>query len=95
MTNISDESESAPPKKIEYRRLPEEVEEVVREEHAKIEYTANITFDGRQFLVRFPKEISDAMGLSKEYKVKFTLIKPKPRTEEEPKLTMEMDQDAV
>jgi len=95
MINDSDESEGTPPKKIMYWRLPREVEEVVGEERAVIEDTANITFDGRQYLVRFPKEISDAIGLSKEHKVKFTVIKPKPRTEEEPKLTMVVIKDAL
>jgi hypothetical protein len=95
MTDVSDESEGEPPKKITYQRLPREVEEVVGEERAVIEDTATITFDGRQYLVRFPKEISDAMGLSKQHKVKFKVIKPKPRTDEEPELTMDVIKDAV
>lgn len=95
MIDDSDESEGAPPKKIPYQRLPREVEEVVGEERAVIEDTANITFDGRQYLVRFPKDVSDAMGLSRGDKVKFTVTKPKPRTNEEPNLTMEVVKDAV
>ena len=83
------------PRRIDYRRLPPEVEEIVGEERAKIEKEASITFDGRQYLVRFPKEISDAIGLSKEHKVKFTLVKPKPRTDEEPELTMEVVNDGI
>ena len=88
-------AECEPPKKIEYRRLPREVEEVVGGERAKIEKTANINFDGRQYLIRFPKVISDAVGLTKGYKVKFTVVKPKPMSEEEPQLTMEMIKDAI
>ena len=95
MIDDSDESEGAPPKKIEYLRLPREVEEVIGEERATIEDAANITFDGRQYLVRFPKDVSDAMSLSKEHKVKFTVIKPKPRTNEKPDLTMEVVKDAI
>jgi len=95
MIDNSDESEGAPPKKIEYLRLPREVEEVVGEERAEIKDTANITFDGRQYLVRFPKDVSDAMELSREYKVKFTVTKPKPRTNEKPNLTMEVVKDAI
>jgi len=95
MIDNSDESEGAPPKKITYQRLPREVEEVVGEERAVIEDAANITFDGQQYLVRFPKEISDAVSLSKEHKVKFIVIKPKPRTDEEPELTMEVIKDGV
>jgi hypothetical protein len=95
MIDNSDESKGVPPEKIEYLRLPREVEEVIGEERAEIEDTANITFDGRQFLVRFPKDISDAMELSREYKVKFTVTKPKPRTNEEPKLTIEVVKGAV
>lgn len=95
MIDNSDESEGSPPKKIMYQRLPREVEEVVGEERAVIEDTANITFDGRQYLVRFPTEIADAIGLSREHKVKFTVLKPKPRTDEEPELTMEVIKDSV
>jgi len=95
MIDNSDESEGAPPKKIEYQRLPREVEEVIGEERAEIEDTANITFDGRQYLVRFPKDISDAMELSREYNIKFTVIKPKPRTDEKPKLTIEVVKGGV
>jgi hypothetical protein len=95
MTNLSDEGEGGPPKKIAYRRLPPEVEEVVGDERAKIEKTANINFDGRQYLIRFPKEISDAVGLCKEHKVKFTVIKPKPMSAEEAELTMEVVKDAT
>ena len=95
MIGNSDESEDMPPKKIEYLRLPREVEAVIGEERAEIEDTANITFDGRQYLVRFPKDISDAMSLSKGHKVKFTVMKPKPRTDEEPELTIEVVKDAV
>jgi len=95
MINNSDESEGGHPKKVVYRQLPSKVEEVVGEERAVIEDTANITFDGRQYLVRFPKEISGAVGLSKLHKVKFTVIKPKPRTDEEPELTIEVIKDAL
>ncbi|MGB7533038.1 MAG: hypothetical protein WA977_08725 [Halobacteriota archaeon] len=95
MIDNSDESEGVPPKKITYQLLPHEVEEVIGEERAMIEDTANITFDGRQFLVRFPKDISDAMELSREYKVKFTVTKPKPRTDDEPKLTIEVVKGGV
>ena len=93
MIDNSDENEGAPPKKITYQRLPREVEEVVGEERAVIEDTANITFDGRQYLVRFPTQIATIIGLSKQHKVKFTVLKPKPRTDEEPKLTLEVIKD--
>jgi len=95
MIDNSDESKGEPPKKIEYQQLPREVEEVIGEERAVIEDSANITFDGRQYLVRFPKDISDAIGLRREHKVKFTVIKPKPRTDEKPRLTMEVIKDAL
>lgn len=93
MIDDSDEVGGEPPKKLEYRQLPREVEEVVGEERAVIEDTANITFDGRQYLVRFPTRIATIIGLSKQHKVKFTVLKPKPKTDEEPKLTLEVIKD--
>jgi hypothetical protein len=68
---------------------------VVGEERAKTEKTANINFDGRQYLIRFPKEISDAVSLSKKHKVKFTVIAPKPMSGKESELTMEVIKDAI
>jgi hypothetical protein len=41
------EEKGEPPKKIDYRQLAPEVEEIVSEERAKIEREASITFDGR------------------------------------------------
>jgi len=89
------EEKCEPPKKIEYKQLPPEVEEVVSEERATIEAVASITFDGRQYLVRFPKDISESIGLSGDHKVRFRVIIPKPRTDETPKLTIEVFKDAV
>ena len=89
------EEKCEPPKKIEYTQLPPEVEEVVSEERATIEAVASITFDGRQYLVRFPKDITESIGLSRDHKVRFSVIIPKPRTDETPKLTIEVFKDAV
>ena len=95
MIDDSDESEGAPPKKLEYRQLPSEVEEVVDDERAKITLTANITFDKKQYLVRFPKEIAEEVELSTEHKVRFTLVRAKTRTDEEPKLTIEVKKGGI
>jgi len=35
------------------------------------------------------------VGLSKEHKVRFTVIKPKPMSEDEPELTMEVVKDDI
>ena len=44
---------------------------------------ANISYDGKLFLVRIPKEISEEMNITKEnknqFKMRFELIKPNPK----------------
>ena len=53
--------------------------------------------DKEMLMTREPggTEISEAISLSKDHKVKFTILKPKPRTEEEPKLTMDVIKDVL
>lgn len=78
------------PKKLEYDKLPKDIEKVVTEERAEIIKEASVTWDGRQFLVRFPKKISEGIELNKEDRIRFKLTLPKPRTQENPILNIEV-----
>lgn len=86
----SDDPDSEVPEKVDYSKLPKEIEKVIQPQKEIITEEAKITFDGRQFLVRFPTEISKLINISNQKKVRFTLIRPRPRTDEEPKLTIEL-----
>lgn len=37
----------------------------------KVIKTASLSFDGEQYYVRFPQEIENILGLTKEHKIKF------------------------
>jgi hypothetical protein len=45
-----------------------------KEETIPIDKSAKIQYDGKQFLVRIPKEISEFYGINKEKKLKFRFI---------------------
>jgi hypothetical protein len=58
-----------------------------------IRKVARITWDGKQFSIRIPKEISEELKLTSDDKVVFTLTKPLPDTDERPVLKVEMKHD--
>lgn len=67
-------------KGLDYSKLPNELEEVVVEPLSDIaEKEANINFDGKQFLVRFPNDIAGAIGIKKGDKIKFRVVLPSPK----------------
>ena len=74
--------------KVDYsnKNLPKDVEEAISEAQYVIETAAKLTWDGRQFIVRIPKEIAEEQGLTKENKMQFKLIKPRPSSNEPIKL---------
>lgn len=79
--------------KVDYTKLPEELEKAITKEHYKIEEKAKLTWDKRQFLVRIPSEIAREYGITKEnkdqFKVIFRLTKPLPDSKDKPKLEIE------
>ena len=42
----------------------------------KIEKTVNVLYDGHQYLVKFPKEMSEFFGIKKGYKCRLTVVIP-------------------
>jgi hypothetical protein len=56
----------------------------------KIEKTVTISFDGKQFLVRIPNEISDFLKLKKGNKLKFILDIPYIEKTEEKAMVVEV-----
>ena len=66
------------PDTIQYNKLPKEVEEILEQTIEEITEESRITFDGRQYLVRFPNEISRLYGITHEKRVVFRLKRPSP-----------------
>ncbi|MBN2331388.1 MAG: hypothetical protein JXC85_06240 [Candidatus Aenigmarchaeota archaeon] len=66
----------------DYSTIPEQIKKIIEPEPEIIEKTRKVVYDGSQYLIRFPKEISETMKITKDDKVKFTLkILPNERGE--------------
>lgn len=76
------------PDKVDYSNLPKEIEGIIEPVSEEIVEDVRISFDGRQYVVRFPTEISKLKGISTEQKIRFALKLPHPKTNEEPELTI-------
>jgi len=71
---------------VDYRNIPKEIQDVVSDRPEIIIKKAKLTFDGKQFIVRIPTEISKLMGISSEHMVEFRATIPTPRSQDERKL---------
>lgn len=65
---------------LNYSKLPKELEDVIEPVSDVTEKDANINFDGKQFLVRFPKDIAKAIGVKTGDKIRFKVILPSPKS---------------
>lgn len=84
----SNEKEGLP--KVDYSKVPKEIEEIVNRQPYVIEEKAKLTWDGRQFIVRIPSEITKEMNITKENQMRFRLTKPLPDSSEKPELKIEL-----
>lgn len=65
---------------VDYSTLPDELKKALGDKPHLIEKKAKLSWDGKQFIIRIPKEISEEMKITKESQIKFTIVKPKPGT---------------
>jgi len=75
---------------VDYSTIPPEIEGVVGEKPHVIEKKVKLTWDGKQFSFRIPKEIADEMKITKENQVLFHLKKPVPGSSSEPELCISL-----
>lgn len=84
-------SEEPPaPDYLNFSNIPEEVKEALNTNLYTVEKKSKLSWDGKQFIIRIPKEVAEEMNITKESKVKFKLIKPNPGTNEKRKLEIEL-----
>ena len=90
MANSNDIKEIRSLPKVDYsnKSLPKEIQEAVSEAKYIIEESSKLTWEGRQFITRIPKEIAEEKGLTQENKLHFRLTKPRPNSKDEIKLEM-------
>jgi hypothetical protein len=69
-----------------YTNIYDDVKEVIAPMPYVVEETSKLTWDGRQFILRIPKEIAEEAGITTENRVSFKFVKPAPDSNEKPKL---------
>lgn len=67
-------------------KLSEEVKAAIEPTQYIVEETVKLTWDGRQFILRMPKEIADEAGITAETRIKFRFVKPSPESKEKGKV---------
>ena len=72
--------------RINYSKLPEDVKKAIVSMPYVVEETVKLTWDGRQFILRIPKEIAEEVGITEENQIKFKFIKFPPESNEKSKL---------
>ena len=74
--------------KLNYSKLPKDIKEAIIEMPYIVEESVKLTWDGRQFILRIPKEIAEEAGITQENQVKFKFIKYPPESDEKTELEM-------
>ena len=72
--------------KLDYSDLPTDIKAAINPIPYIVEETVKLTWDGRQFILRIPKEIAEEAGITSENQIKFKFIKFPPESNEKPKL---------
>ncbi|MCL5089966.1 MAG: hypothetical protein M1382_02220 [Candidatus Marsarchaeota archaeon] len=77
------------PANLDYSRLPKDVLDAITHTQYKIEKKVKLSFDGRQFVIRIPKEIVAELGITKDHYILFSITKKFGATKK-PDLKMEL-----
>lgn len=75
---------------VDYTKVSKLVEEVVATGQYILTKKAKLTWDGKQFILRIPSEITNEMHITKENQIAFRLIKPRPDSDEDVTIEMEL-----
>lgn len=75
---------------VDYSEVPQKIQEAVAQTPFTIEEKTKLTWDGRQFIARIPKEIAVEMKISKENVLVFRFTKPLPNSKEKPVLVIKL-----
>ena len=75
--------------KLNYSNLPVDVKAAITATTPMpyiVEETVKLTWDGRQFILRIPKEIAEEVGITEENQIRFKFTKFPPESNEKPRL---------
>ena len=76
--------------KLDYTEIPEDVKAAISPMPYVVEENSKLTWDGRQFILRIPKEIAEEANITTENRISFKLIKSPPESNEKPKLEIKV-----
>jgi len=74
---------------VDYNNLPHELDEALEPTPEVVEKTAQVSYDGTQYTVRFPTELAKIMGVKKGDVVVFKMTKPHPKVGGDTTITLE------
>ena len=77
------------PASLDYSRLPKNILDAITTSQYEIDREGKLTWDGKQFVVRIPKEVSQEMSIREGEHIKFVILK-KFGSSEEPSLDMKL-----
>ncbi|MEM0143683.1 MAG: hypothetical protein QXL94_07005 [Candidatus Parvarchaeum sp.] len=90
MIKSNDEKKKALPQ-VDYSELPEEIKNAINKQPYTITKSSKLTWDGRQFLIRIPKEIAEEMKITSEWHARFIYVKSLPEEKNKiPKLEIKL-----
>ncbi|MGI0058904.1 MAG: hypothetical protein ACREBJ_03975 [Nitrosotalea sp.] len=63
------------PASLDYSKLPKKILDAITTSQYEIDREGKLTWDGKQFVVRIPKEVSLEMGIKEGEHIKFSILK--------------------
>ena len=63
------------PSSLDYSQLPKKTLDAITTSQYEIDKEGKLTWDGKQFIVRIPKEVSLEMGIKEGEHIKFIILK--------------------
>ena len=91
-SNDDKRKKSRIPSKLDYSKIPEDIIKAINKQQYTINKTTKLTWDGRQFLIRVPKEIAEEIGLKDDWHATFIYVKPLPEERDKnPKLEIKLE----
>ena len=87
--DIKIEKTTTLPDNLDYSNLPKAVLDAITTSQYTIEKESKLTWDGRQFIARIPKEVAQEADIKEGERIEFIIIKKFGATEK-PKIQMEL-----
>ena len=75
---------------VNYENLPLDIDEIVKKEQYTVEKKVRLTWDGKQYALKIPSEVTKEMNITNENRILFRLTKPLPGASEQPTLEISL-----